>query len=309
MDPNGEDFCGFGTHRQCLAAVWNHGFLRALPTIPGGNNSQAYWANKQGDVVGFSETSVFDSTCSYPSQVFRYQAVVWGRGGIKRQLQPYADDTVSFGIGINDLGQTVGVSGMCDNVSLPPNSPPSGPHAILWERDGSPIDLKGLDTLNNVATSINNRGDVVGTSEMSDGTVHSFLWTRQTGTAKDLGTYPSDAFVTVTGCCHTINNQGEIVGFSINADGMRALVWKQGMPVDLNSLLPADSSWYLLSASSINEAGQIVGWGINGDGDLHAYLASPIDKDTGHRARGRCQPPVLSPGVRELMRRLLRHSH
>jgi probable HAF family extracellular repeat protein len=289
--------------------VWNFGFLRALPTIAGGNNSQAYWANNWGEVVGFSETGIFDSTCSYPSQVLRYEGIIWARGGIKRELQPYAGDTVSFGFGINDFGQAVGVSGLCENVSLPPNGPPGGPHAVLWQRDGSPIDLKGLDTINNVASSINNRGEVVGTSVMSDGTVHSFLWTPHTGRAQDLGTFPADAFVTVTGCCHTINDKGEIVGFSVNPEGMRALVWQHGGPVDLNSLLPADSQWYLLSASSINDAGQIVGWGVNGDGNVHAYLATPVKPGIVHGARESCHPPVLPPKLRELLWRLLRGSH
>src|SRR5262245_46043880 len=27
IDPNGEDFCEWGTHRQCLAAVWRNGIL------------------------------------------------------------------------------------------------------------------------------------------------------------------------------------------------------------------------------------------------------------------------------------------
>ena len=30
---------------------------------------------------------------------------------------------------------------------------------------------------NNAASSVNDRGDVVGTSEANDGTIHAFLWT------------------------------------------------------------------------------------------------------------------------------------
>jgi len=52
-DADGEDFCGFGTNRQCLAAVWKNGILSALPTLPGGSNSQAYFVNSQGEIIGF----------------------------------------------------------------------------------------------------------------------------------------------------------------------------------------------------------------------------------------------------------------
>ena len=46
------------------------------------------------------------------------------------------------------------------------------------------------------------------------------------------------------------------------------------MPVDLNTLIPKNSPWYLQNASSINDAGEIIGWGtINGE--VHAFLATP----------------------------------
>src|SRR5271168_942639 len=41
----GEDFCGFGTHRQCLPGIWKSGEMRALGPLNGGHNGQAYWIN------------------------------------------------------------------------------------------------------------------------------------------------------------------------------------------------------------------------------------------------------------------------
>jgi hypothetical protein len=56
--------------------------------------------------------------------------------------------------------------------------------------------------------------------------------------------------------------------------GCRALLWEDNAPIDLNTLMPAGSPWYLQTASSINDAGEIVGWGaINGE--VHAFLATP----------------------------------
>ena len=169
-----------------------------------------------------------------------------------------------------------GCSGSCSNTTLPPNAAPGGPHAVLWEKDGS---VTALGTLpggagNNVANAINDRGEIVGTALLSDGTVHAFLWSRQRG-RQDLG-LPGDEFVSVAGCCQTINNRGEVVGFSFPGPlgGGRAIVWVDKVPVDLNTLIPAGSPWYLQFASSINDAGEIVGWGtINGE--VHAFLATP----------------------------------
>src|SRR5689334_5281200 len=279
-DPNGEDFCGFGTHLQCLAAIWRpdsnqplSGTLTALAPLPGGNNSQAYGLNNRGQVVGFAENGAFDSTCITPSLVHRFEAVIWGVSGGIRRLRPLAGDTVSFAFGINDGGEAVGGSGLCSNTSLPPIQP-SAPHAVLWEEDGSPRDLGNLGGTFNLASAINNRGDVDGTAQVPDGTLHAFLWTRQTG-MRDLGTLPGD-FLSIAPCCNTVNDRREVVGFSIPGPGGggRAFIWQDGVMSDLNDLAPG-SPLYLLAAQAINSRGEIVGIGATPTGELHAFLAIP----------------------------------
>ena len=49
---------------QCLAAIWKNGRLSALPLLPGGNNSYALDLNDRGQVVGFSDTDVYDLDCA-----------------------------------------------------------------------------------------------------------------------------------------------------------------------------------------------------------------------------------------------------
>jgi probable HAF family extracellular repeat protein len=278
-DPDNEDFCAFGTHLECRGAIWRYGKLTALPRLPGGRNSNAFGVNNLGQVIGWSENGVRDSTCATgtPSQVFRYEAVRWEPNGEIHELPPLKGDTVAFSFGINDHGQAVGSSGTCATQGLPPANV-TGLHAVLWEKDGTPVYLGTLggakNTRSNAASSINDRGQVVGTSQFTDGTIHSFLWSKETH-MHSIGTLPG-AFATIAGCCRTINNRGEIVGFSIDANGSTAFLWKDGQINDLNTLIPANSPLHLLGAYSINDAGEIAGQGcvMPACTELHAFRAT-----------------------------------
>ncbi len=98
----GEDFCGFGTHRQCLAAVWKSGELTALSPLKGGHNGQAYWINNEGQSVGFAEIGTTDATCvtATPFQQLRFEAVVWGQDGKAEELRPSPETRSVTGLGL-----------------------------------------------------------------------------------------------------------------------------------------------------------------------------------------------------------------
>src|SRR3954471_2345336 len=140
-DPDNEDVCTFGTHAQCNAAIWTRGRLKPLPSLPGGNNAFAININNRGQVIGASENGIRDPTClagGTPFQVYQFEAVVWDRhDSPARKLDPLPGDTVGFAFGINEEGQVVGTSGLCSETALPPA--PTGRHAVLWERDGTPV--------------------------------------------------------------------------------------------------------------------------------------------------------------------------
>lgn len=275
-----EDFCGFGTHRQCLAAIWKNGAMTALPNLEGGHNGQASWTNNKGQTVGFAENGTADPTCSdaTPFQVLRFEAVVWEPNGKVRELRPLDGDTVGYAFGINNNGQAVGVTGLCSDTQVPPIVPgTNAPHGVLWEKDGTPVDLGSLGGGPfTIPASVNDLGEVAGASLSSeDGTVHPFLWTQEKG-MQDLGTFPG-AIVTGIPCCGTLNNKGDAVGLTVDGTtfNMRAFLWHDNTLLDLNTLIPPNSGWALQDADSINDAGEIVGWGtINGE--THAFLARPV---------------------------------
>jgi uncharacterized membrane protein len=78
----GEDVCAFGTNLQCLAAIWKAGGLTALRPLPGGNNSYALDINDRGQVVGFSDTDVYDMDCAAARTAgFQFESVVWAPDG------------------------------------------------------------------------------------------------------------------------------------------------------------------------------------------------------------------------------------
>lgn len=282
-DPNNENFCAYGTGLKCLPFQWQGGLLTPLPLL-GGNNGTIGNINNRGEIVGVAETGIRDPQCptgvspsgTGPHQ-FDYQAVVWGpRQGEIRVLRPLAGDTVGVAIWLNDLGQAVGASGTCANTVLPPLA--YGPHAVLWDRDGTVHDLGNLGSSKlNMALSINNTGDVVGGSALSDDSTvndggRAFLWTKDRGKMINLGTLPGDKASAATG----INDRGEVAGISVGADGNpRAFIWRNGVMTDLNTLVPENSPLYLLFSSAINNRGEIAGFGVTEEGDVHAYLLQP----------------------------------
>jgi uncharacterized membrane protein len=106
-------------------------------------------------------------------------------------------------------------------------------------------------------------------------TFNAFLWTRETGKMK--------ALVPIKGIANSmaiaLNDSDEVVGSSINSTftTLTATIWKHGVPADLNTLIPANSSLYLIFGCSINSRGQILGLATNLAGTVyHAYELIPV---------------------------------
>jgi probable HAF family extracellular repeat protein len=265
QDPYGETWsCGAflpasHTGHTCVGFLWQSGKMRALPTL-GGNNGFATGINDYGQAVGWAENTVHDPTCA-PPQVLQFEAVIYGPApGQIKQLQPYPGDLDGAATGINNQGQVIGISGICQNAV----GNQSALHALLWQ-NGTPISLGNLGGYAwHTPMALNNHGQIVGFSDLpgdnggADPNFHAFLWTHATGMV-DLKTLPGDAISEALG----INEQGQIVGvsYAVGFSNPRAFVYRDGRMVDMNTLVEGSSPLYLQVAQQVNDYGVIVGQG------------------------------------------------
>jgi probable HAF family extracellular repeat protein len=176
-------------------------------------------------------------------------------------------------------------------------------HAVLWKNQ-SPTDLGNLGgALNNVAYAINNRGQVVGASDLAgDNTGHGFFW--QNGVITDLGTLPGDFW----SFAFSINDRGQVVGESCDLNfNCRAFFWQNGVMSDLNSLAVA-SPLYLIAAADINSHGEIVGTALDENtGEPLAFVATPGDEDSplGHGSQDAAQTVASIQGSADRQKLIL----
>lgn len=306
-----EDFCGFQatgfspSPRPCVPVIFDDGKMVLLKTL-GGVNGEASEINSSGAIAGYAENRTPDTNCTAP-QKYQFKPVVWFRDRIEEL--PIGDDTEGVAISINDSGEVVGISGSCAPLNPITLFYLAPAHAWLW-KDGRATDLGNLGgALNNFAHHINNLGQVVGQSDLAgDQTSHAFLWTRETN-MQDLGTVNdavnNDTFSFGLG----INDEGEITGLSANADFtvIRAFVRRNGVLVDLNTLVTGNNSLYMITACSINSRGQIIGIAIDPNtNESHGYLATPTREASADTSNARRTPPLIPDSLRSQLRLAMR---
>lgn len=294
-NPLGEDWsCALAnfptiTNQICYGFKWQNGVMTALPPFAGGYDSYAASINNRGQVVGWAENGVHESTCVSP-QVLQFEAVIWGPGlGQMTELPPLGDDLDGAATAINDKGQVVGISGICDQAV----GRFSAKHAVLWQ-NGKPMDLGNFDggMAWNTPTAINNRGQVAGFANQA-GTENGafnpvgFFWSKEQG-LQQVAPVGTDEISFGWG----VGPQGQVVGDSCDStfSNCRAFIWQDGVSTDLNSLIQANSSLYLTLANDMNDSGEIVGNAIDSvSGDVVAFLAVPI---SGGNAKSASSDPV-----------------
>jgi probable HAF family extracellular repeat protein len=300
--PNSEDFCGFNAYGVakssfvCLPFAFQNGVMTKLPTL-GGPNGVAFAINNHSETVGWAETINKDPNPA--CGVLQFQPVLWGKTSTTT-LKTFPGDPDGVAASINENGQVVGATGTCGTFSIDSGLYLVERHAMLWEA-GAAINLGNLGGtgLNggNHACAINNRGQVVGHSDLTgDTTFHTFVWTWETG-MKDIGTLPGD----FASSAISINDPGVVVGVSLDSSfNPRAFVWENGAMTDLNAVLTSNpQKLYLLLASSINASGEIVGLAVTSDGNLHGFLAMPDGADNFLPLERTVSPTPLSEDARK----------
>jgi probable HAF family extracellular repeat protein len=284
VDPNHENWsCSpflYGvftniTGNTCVGFVWQNGEMRPLPTL-GGYNGFAAGANNRGQVTGWTENTIHDPTCLAP-QVLQFRPVIWGPAVDQiTELPLFPGDTSGSATAINDRGQAVGISGVCDQAV----GRYSAAHAVLWE-NGKVSEIVGdnggpyWDT----PMAINNRGDVVGfvgiDGDVNANLLRAFRWTKQGG-FQYLLPLDGDPFSEALG----INNRGQVVGISCAFGGAPciAVLWESDSvtATNLNTIVPGYTG-LLTTAQDINDAGQITGRANAASGQRVTYVATLVE--------------------------------
>jgi probable HAF family extracellular repeat protein len=265
-----------------LGFVWQNNQMRGLPNFPGGNNGFATGANNLGQVVGWAENGVHDPTCCC-TQVLQFRPAMWTLGPPDQihELPLISGDSSGAATAINDNGQIVGISGICDQAV----GRHTARHAVLWE-NGSVTDIypDAPAPWWNTPTAINQHGDVAGfAGDPSDveanSILHAFMWTREDG-IRPLKPLKGRTPQHVDSEAYGINERGQVVGVSCDAgkNDCRAVVWDHGAyPTDLNDA-KGGAPAFLAIAKDINDKGEITGRGVDlATGSLIAFLAVPVN--------------------------------
>jgi probable HAF family extracellular repeat protein len=241
-----------GGPAEVRAVLWRNSVLTDLGMLPqGGFDTFASAVNSRGEVVGWGVDTTPDpfclaapGFCTTQTRAFRWE------NGAMQDLGTLggADAQASL---VNEGGQIVGISYTNSTQNSVTGIPTVDP--FFWEH-GTMVDLGTLGGTFGSPSALNNRGEVVGQSNLAgDLTSHPFLWIR-TGGMQDLGTLGGN-----NGLTNWINDAGAIAGkadlpgpLPQNHD---AVLWRHGSMVDLGTL-PGDSC---SNAYYVNSRGQVVG--------------------------------------------------
>jgi probable HAF family extracellular repeat protein len=239
--------------REIRAVLWKDGKIQDLGTF-GGNHSLVGNINNRGEVAGEALNAIPDPFSAYDLGILgssngtQTRAFLWQNGQMQDLGTLGGPDAFAFFV--NEHGQVIGGS-YTNSIPNPTTGFPTiGP--FLWD-NSKMINLGSFGGTSGAASSLNNRGQVIGNSNLAGDTIsHPFLWDR--GNLIDLFTN------TIGGnpiTANALNDAGEIVGFAAFPNGaFDAYLWRGGVATDLGTLAGDCFS----EAVAINSKGQVVGY-------------------------------------------------
>lgn len=280
-EPNGETwscaaFFGGQSGYVCLGFVWQNNVMTPLYPFSGGNNSFATGVDNTGLVVGWAENGVHDTDC-VGKQVLQFRPATWGPGGQIQDLPLFEGDTSGAATAINNRGQIVGISGICDQAV----GRRTAKHALIWEK-GTITNIGNLGAeLWITPMAINDHGDIVGfgatdESDLDGNFLRAFIWTRKDG-IRQIDPLPIAGHVFSQ--ANGINERGQVVGSSCTLPGAcQGFLWQNGELKNLNDpLVTPGFSGLIINAQDINDAGEITGRAFNpATGRITTFVAVPL---------------------------------
>jgi probable HAF family extracellular repeat protein len=240
---------------EFIAVLWKSGIIDL--GMLGGNQSVANAINDRGQIVGAALNAIPDPLSNAFSLPYLFvpaatqaHAFLWTKAEGMQDLGTLGgpDSTAAF---VNERGEVAGQSYTNATINPATSTPTQDP--FFWT-NGKMVDIGTLGGTFGVSVGMNNRGQVIGDSNLAgDQTHHAFVWDQKDG-LQDLGTLKGYSFFSHA---NWINDAGEIVGDSDSHTANRAFLWKNGVMTDLGTVANDACS----AAVSINSRGQVVGSG------------------------------------------------
>ncbi len=276
---------------ELRAVLWKDAKIMNLGTF-GGNHSAAFGINNQDEVVGFAlnavpdpfslfELQILGSSNGTQTRAFLWQNEQFGRHDDNGEAANHLQDLGTLGgpdawaVYVNERGEVAGFSYTNSTPNPITKFPTQDP--FLW-RNGRMIDLGTLGGTFGLPTGLNNRGQVIGQSNLTgdQNGSHPFLW--DDGRLIDLFTS------TIGGnpiTANALTEAGEIVGGAAFPNHpFDAYLWRNGRATDLGAV----AGDCISQAMAINSKDQIVGNSLSCDGStLHSFLwekGSMVDLNT-----------------------------
>jgi probable HAF family extracellular repeat protein len=240
-----------------LAYRWDlaTGKLVQIGSLPAGNSTLCTSLNDPGQLVGRVPEKLFGTRAFVwlPESAFGLPSGIHDLGSV-RGCCPRAEDINSFGeiVGTSET-DIVGSERAFIWLPAPNHGLPAGSHVLD-------------DRLAARAVAISDSGQILINTESQ-----AFVW--EAGKLTNVGSLEG-SFTRA----EDINSLGQVAGYARTADKgfvIHAFLWENGVIVDLNDAIPAESRWTVQEGRAINERGQIAASGI-ADGSEHVLLLTRL---------------------------------